>query len=310
MKFRRRRPLLGKRSPRELDNTRPLKGQVWTRSERALKDPDVHWARRAISVVVAAAEAALFGWLLFGPLLGVNTVRVSGQQHLSAAQVESSAGIVEGRSVLLVDGQQGQARLLGQTWVRTATVTPQLTGTVAVTLSEWQPVAAYHAGARGKLMLLSNQAAVLGPAASAGTLVTVQGPEGPDPKAGDRPLDPVLLTALVNIQKGLPGLIGQQVGSFIFDSCGNLTMIAKVGWKVYFGRVLTPEEYATLREKLAALKAIAGKVDYSSTNLEYVNVMNPATPAVKYRSDTPPPPSHSPGTPIPSPSPSPVPACK
>ena len=228
---------------------RPLKGQVWTRSERALKDPDVHWARRATAVAVAIGEAALLGWLLFGPALGVSNVRVSGQQHMTTAQVKSTAGIVDRVSVLLVDGQQDQTRLLGLTWVRTATVTPQLTGTVTVVLSEWQPVAAYHAGAKGKLVLLSNQAAVLGPASSAGTLVSVQGPEGPDPKAGERPLDQVLLTALVNIQKGLPNLIGQQVGSFIFDSCGNLTMIAKVGWKVYFGRVLTPEEYATLHDK-------------------------------------------------------------
>ena len=288
---------------------RPLKGQVWTRSERALKDPDVHWARRATAVAVAIGEAALLGWLLFGPALGVSNVRVSGQQHLTTAQVKSTAGIVDRVSVLLVDGQQDQTRLLGLTWVRTATVTPQLTGTVTVVLSEWQPVAAYHAGAKGKLVLLSNQAAVLGPASSAGTLVSVQGPEGPDPKAGERPLDQVLLTALVNIQKGLPNLIGQQVGSFIFDSCGNLTMIAKVGWKVYFGRVLTPEEYATLKDKLAALKAINGKVDYNSANLEYVNVMNPATPAVKYKSDTPPAPRPSPGaSPVPSPTPSP--ACK
>jgi POTRA domain, FtsQ-type len=309
VRFRRRRSHLGSRAARELDNTRPLKGQVWTRSERALKDPDVHWARRAMAVAVAAAEAALLAWLLFGPALGISTVRVTGQQHLTATQVKSTAGIVEGRSVLWVDGQQDQTLLLGLTWVRTASVTPQLTGIVAVTLSEWQPVAAFHAGAKGKLVFLSNQAAVLGPASSAGTLVSVQGPEGPDPKAGDRPLDQVLLTALVNIQKGLPNLIGQQVASFIFDSCGNLTMIARVGWKVYFGRVLTPEEYATLKDKLAALKAINGKVDYNSTNLEYVNVMNPATPAVKYKSDTPPAPSPSPGR-SPAPSPSPSPACK
>jgi len=258
---------------------------------------------------VAAAEAALLAWLLFGPALGISNVRVTGQQHLTATQVKSTVGIVEGRSVLWVDGQQDQTLLLGLTWVRTASVRPQLTGTVAVTLSEWQPVAAFHAGPKGKLVLLSNQAAVLGPASSAGTLVSVQGPEGPDPKAGDRPLDPVLLTALVNIQKGLPNLIGQQVASFIFDSCGNLTLIARVGWKVYFGRVLTPEEYATLKDKLAALKAINGKVDYNSTNLEYVNVMNPATPAVKYKSDTLPAPTPSPGT-SPAPSPSPSPVCK
>ena len=38
----------------------------------------------------------------------------------------------------------------------------------------------------------------------------MQGPAGADPRIGDHPLDAQLLTALVNIQRGLPGLIGQQ----------------------------------------------------------------------------------------------------
>ena len=145
-----------------------------------------------------------------------------------------------------------------------------------------------------------------------------QGPTGADPKVGDRALDEVLLTALVNMQRGFPVLLRQQVAGFVIDSCGNLTLLAKRGWKVYFGRVLTPEEFGTLSIKVAALKSIAGhgNVDYNSTDLEYVNVMNPTEPAVGYHSKLhPPTPSPSPGaspkpTPTPSPSPSPAPTCK
>jgi hypothetical protein len=106
------------------------------------------------------------------------------------------------------------------------------------------------------------------------------------------------------MQRAMPTLVGQDVAGFIFDSCGNLTLVAKRGWKVYFGRVLTPEEFGTLRDKLTALKAIAGKgnVDYSSSDLEYVNVMNPAEPAVGYKSREPATASPSPGaTPSPTP---------
>jgi len=138
---------------------------------------------------------------------------------------------------------------------------------------------------------------VLGPTTVEGTLVDVQGPAGADPRVGDHPLDAQLLTALVNIQRGFPALIGQQVAGFIVDSCGDLTLISKRGWKVYFGRVLTPEEFATLHDKLAALKAIAGhgNVDYNSIDLAYVNVMNPAEPAAGYKSSQPATPSPSPG---------------
>ena len=281
-----------------------MRGQLWTRSEVATREPDVHWARRALSALIAAGEVALLAWLWFGPVFAVHSVQVGGMRHLTAGQVAQYAGLQGGGSVLSVDGSAAQQRLQDQVWVRSATVQPQLPGTVVVQVSEWQPVAVYHAGASKKLFWMSSQAVVLGAAANAGGLVDVQGPAGTDPRPGDRVLDPALLTALVNIQHAMPTLVGQDVAGFIFDSCGNLTLLAKRGWKVYFGRVLTPEEFATLRDKLTALKAIAGNgnVDYSSTDLEYVNVMNANEPAVAYRSKEPPPASPSPGA---SPSPNP-----
>jgi cell division septal protein FtsQ len=229
---------------------------------------------------------------------------------MTRAQIARAAGLSEGASVLSVDGETSRRRLLNQTWVRTATVVPQLPGAVLVRVSEWQPVAGYHAGKAGKLYFLSDQGVVLGPAAPTGPLVDVQGPAGADPKVGDKPLDVQLLVALVNIQRGLPGLIGQEVGGFIFDSCGQLTLVAKRGWKVYFGRVLTPEEFTTLRDKVASLKALAGTVNYSSPDLDYINVMNPSEPAVGFKSLQPKPPQPAPGTTPPPVPPTTVNACK
>ncbi len=313
MRFRRRRSLLpriGRRpSPEE---AAPLKGQLWTRSERALREPDVHPLRRALAAAIAVGECALLGWLWLGPAFTVKAVDISGAHHLTATQVMSVAGLSGNHSVLAVDGESDRQRLLGQVWVRTAAVDPKLGGTVVVRISEWQPVAAYHAGPTKRYFLLSTQATVLGPASSSGTLVDIQGPAGGDPRIGAQAIDPSLLTAAVNIQRGFPALIGQEVAGFIFDSCGNLTLVSKHGWKVYFGRVLTPEEFLTLRDKLAALKAIAGhgNVDYNSADLAYVNVMNPSEPAAGFKSLAPASPSPSPGVAQPSPSPSPVPACK
>jgi cell division septal protein FtsQ len=308
MRSRRRRSLIPRLDWRRgLEQSEPLKGQLWTRSEESLREPDVHWAWRGLAVAVAVAESALLAWLWFGPALAVQTVDVQGAQHLSRTQVARAAGLTDGASVLSVDGESERLRLLNQVWVRTAAVNPVLPGIVLIRVSEWQPVAAYHAGQAGKLLLLSDQAVVLGPATAKGTLVDVQGPAGSDPRVGDHALDVQLLTALVNIQRGFPGLIKQDVAGFVFDSCGQLTLVAKRGWKVYFGRVLTPEEFSTLRDKLTALKAIAPNVDYNSTDLEYVNVMNPNEAAVGYKSREPAPPS--PGA-TPAPTPTPAPACK
>jgi len=303
VRFKRRRSLLPRISWRRgLESSEPLKGQLWTRSERALREPDVHWSLRALAATASVAECALLAWLWFGPALAVQTVNVSGAVHLTSAQVAEAAGLANSASVLSVDGEADRKRLLGMTWVRTASIEPQLPGRVVVVISEWQPVAVYHSG-KGNLYLLSDQAMVLGSVSSAGTLVDVQGPSGPDPKVGARALDETLLTALVNMQRIFPALLGQQVAGFIIDSCGDLTLVAKKGWKVYFGRVLTPEEFGTLRDKVAALKAIAGhgNVDYNSRDLDYVNVMNPTEPAVGLRSTN---------KPSPRPSPSPVPLCK
>jgi cell division septal protein FtsQ len=299
---------------RDLEASEPLKGQLWTRSERSLREPDVHWFRRALALSFAVAQGALLAWLWFGPALAVRTVEVVGAHHLTSAQVAAAAGLAGGSSVLSVDAEFDRQRLLSQVWVQAATVEPQLPGSVRVVISEWQPIALYHSGGNPTLYLLSDQAVVLAPAPAAMGLIDVQGPSGPDPKIGDRPIEPMLLTAIVNIQRTLPALLGQQVSGFIFDSCGDLTLIAKRGWKVYFGRVLTPEQFATLRDKVAALKAIQGRsnVNYNSSDLLYVNVMNPTEPAVGFRSRLATP-SPSPGAsprPSPSPSPSPAAACK
>lgn len=287
MRFRRRRAVLPRAPwPQGLERTEPLRGQLWTRSEAALRPRDVQWARKFLAAAAAAAEIALLEWLWFGPAVAVHTVEVFGSRHMTPSQVAQYAGFLGGGSVLSVDGSAAQRRLEDQVWVRSASVRPQLPGTVVIQVSEWQPVALYHAGTSKKMFWLSSQAVVLGLAANAGGLVDIQGPAGADPRPGDHVLDPQLVTALINIQHVMPALVGQEVAGFTFDSCGNLTLLAKRGWKVYFGRVLTPEEFTTLRDKLSALKAIAGSgnVDYSSTDLEYVNVMNPSEPAVAYKS--------------------------
>jgi hypothetical protein len=103
-----------------------------------------------------------------------------------------------------------------------------------------------------------------------------------------------LLVALVNIQRGLPGLIGQTVVGFRFDRCWELTMVAGSGWRALFGRMLTASDYSTLTPKLSALKAVSPYVNFSDTET-YVNLMNPQQPAVGHGENRPPAP-----TPIPT----------
>lgn len=220
-------------------------------------------------------------WLVATPSVPVREVRVSGLHRLTRAEVVAAAGLDGRVSVFSVDAATIQRKLTAMPWVRSAAITATLPDRVALDISEWQPVAVYQADGAGKPFYLSSQAVALGPAgADPGALLAITGPPGGDPRPGRPVMDVRLLTALVNLQRGLPGLIGEEVRSVSVDCYGNVTMATKQGWLAYFGRVLTPEEFASLDEKLGALKALSGEVDLHSADLTYVNLMNPAAPAV------------------------------
>lgn len=231
-------------------------------------------------LAVAAVELAALVALLVVPVFHVRHVDVTGNRRLTADQVVAAAGLQHPGSVFQVDPPAVERRLGSATWVRTATVSAQLPDRVSIRVDEWRPVAVYRA-AGGGTWYLSDEAVTLGPAGTdVAGLLAVDGPATPAPRPGRAPLDRALLTALVNIQRSLPGLIGQDVASFTIDSCGNLTLNAARGWRAQFGRVLTPEERATLKDKVAALKSLAasGQVDFDT--VQYVNVMNPVAVAV------------------------------
>src|SRR6266849_1902115 len=127
MKFRRRSSRLPRAPwPNGIERTEPLRGQLWTRSEKALKPPDVHWAWRLLAVAAAGMEIALVVWLWLGPAFALRSVQVTGSRHLTVSQVEAAAGISSNGSVLSIDGEAAQARLLNQVWIRSATVETEL----------------------------------------------------------------------------------------------------------------------------------------------------------------------------------------
>jgi cell division septal protein FtsQ len=269
-------------------------------------------ARRIGSLALAALALAGLVALLVAPTFHVHRIEVSGNQRMTADQVVAAAGLQHPGSVFQVDPSDTERRLEVSTWVRAASVSALLPDRVSIHVDEWQPAAVYRAAGGGP-WYLSDEAVVLGPVdGGAGGLLEVDGPAQPQPRTGRAAMDRALLVALVNIQRGLPGLIGQDVQSFTIDSCGNLTMNAAAGWKAQFGLVNTPEDLATLESKLAALKAlvVSGGVDLRAAG--YVNLMNPNAAAVPVPTPKPRPgrasPSQSP-SPLPSPTPQPISPC-
>src|SRR6266849_1210938 len=105
MRFRRRSSTLPRAPwPSGLERTEPLRGQLWTRSEQALREPDVRWGWKGLAVVVAGLEIGLLVWLWFGPALAVRTVQVAGARHMTSGQVAHAAGLQGSGSVISLDG--------------------------------------------------------------------------------------------------------------------------------------------------------------------------------------------------------------
>jgi cell division septal protein FtsQ len=267
-----------------------IKGEAWFRGASSPKsgsravDHGVRW-RRILALGLASLELVLLVGVLLHPALRVRHVDVSGEHRLAAGDVVSAAGLDHGGSIFGVDPSAVEARLQRSTWVRSSQVSMQLPDRVLIRVDEWQPVAVYQP-ASGHAYFLSDQAVALGPLGeqdAQGELLPVQALQAGEPRPGARVLDPRLLTALVNIQRTLPRLIGQDVKVFTVDSCGNLTLVSSRGWQAQFGRMLTGEEISTLHDKVAALRAVAPNVDYNSQDLQTVNVMNPAAVAVRLK---------------------------
>jgi len=238
--------------------------------------------------------------------LVVHEVSVTGLKHLTRDQVVTATGLTRHTSVLLVDGDSIRRDLQRLAWVRTASVQPLLPDRVAIAVEEWQPVAVYRNGPSGQLLYLNDQGTVVAAAPAAGALPVIQGAGSAQPKPGWRPLEPRLLSALVRLQSAFPAVYGQPVATFQLDCVGSLTLTTARGVTVYFGRVLTPEEYASLNAKLSALNSIVtSDPDVRNPDrVQYINLEDVQQPAVKFKGDKPPPtPTPAPGAPKPSPSP-------
>ena len=287
---------------------RPVKGAAWFRGGSHHRPPrgvdrGSGW-RRLLAGGVALAELTLLVVALAHPAFRVQHVDVSGTHRLAASEVVAGAGLSNPGSIFTVNPSGVSGRLKRSTWVRSSTVSESLPDRVLVRVEEWQPVAVYQSSS-GHPFFLSEEAVALGPAGApeaAAGLLLVQGPQTADPKLGQRVLDSRLLVALVNIQRTLPRLIGQDVKGFTIDGCGNLTLVSVRGWSVQFGRMMTGEEIATLGDKVSALRAVAADIDYNSPDLQAVNVMNPAAVAVRVKSKPTPVPARAGPSPSSSPS--------
>jgi len=105
-------------------------------------------------VVFAALAGGLgLGWLVFGsPLLAVRRVPVRGVQRLTAGEIVELASGQLGRSMALASPRDVADRVARLRLVRSVRVDRSWPGTLVVTVTERQPIAAVPSGGRLELV--------------------------------------------------------------------------------------------------------------------------------------------------------------
>lgn len=256
-----------------------------TRSARATRK-DVNglrgwlWASGQLALLGLEVLALLL--LLAYPGFRPRQVHMVGLDHLGAGDVTSALAIPADRSIFLVSRSILEGRLQALPWVRSASVTLTLPDQVLVSIDEWTPVAVLQQGERS--FYVSPQGRILGPAPEAGSLPIVERPNLAPVRAGTVALSPEVEALLVPLGRGFPGAYHLRVAAFVLDDRQDLTIKTDRGFPIYFGQMATADQRAGLETKLGALKALASRVDLVSAPIAYVNLMNPAAPAVQLRS--------------------------
>jgi cell division septal protein FtsQ len=237
------------------------------------------WALGQTALVGVMVFAILF--LLAQPAFRPKAIQVSGVHHQTVSDVVSALAVDGSRSIFFLGHSDLEQRVSTLPWVESAAVQVALPDRVEVQVTEWSPVAVLQVGELS--YYLNEQGMVLGPASEAGRLVILNRIHLTAVKPGDPAVSGELLQMLIALQAGFYPAFKLNVASFELDEREVLTLRTQRGWTVTFGQMVTDADRASLEPKLAALRALAGRLDLTTAPLEYINLMNPRAPAVQLR---------------------------
>ena len=107
------------------------------------------------------AGSAAFAAVTRAVGFGLREITVTGAQRMTPAEVVERMGLTGTTSLLAFDANAARARLIGVSWIRSASVRVFLPGRVAVTIVEREPFAIWQRG--GQVALIDREGNVIGP---------------------------------------------------------------------------------------------------------------------------------------------------
>jgi cell division septal protein FtsQ len=241
------------------------------------RGPGYFTVRRAAATTVLGLQFVALLCALFLPVFRVATVNISGATLLSRSAVENTAGI-NGQSVFTIDGDTVRRRLLSLPWIRSATVSTSLPGTVNISITEWSPTLRTVHGSSD--MLLADDGAVVDAGVAKHTALASI-PLLVDERSGPVSVPPASVVQMLDqTVSRFPVVLGVDVAAFEWQADGRLAIWTQGGWKAVLGHADTSAEIASIPAKLAALAALRNTLNFVHPNFGYIDLESPQTPAV------------------------------
>jgi cell division protein FtsQ len=198
--------------------------------------------------------------IVMSPFLDVDRVVITGERHVTPAQVRAAARVHRGDHLLFLDTGAVARRIERIPWVRKAAVARDLPGTLRVTIAEYRPAAYVRVG--GAVMLVAADGHVIARATTAppGT-VEIRGVRRA-PAAGGV-LAPVGVAGIV---PRLPPALAQQVEAVDVSGTG-IALELRDGGEIRLGNA------SDLAAKAASARAVLDHL--AGTPFSYIDVSTP-----------------------------------
>jgi cell division protein FtsQ len=221
--------------------------------------------RVLIAITAVVGSLGIVFLAIHSPFLDVDAVRVTGANHVTAAQVEAAAGVHHHDPLLLVNTGAVARRVEALAWVAHASVTRDLPGTLRIAITEYVPAAYVHTGNQFVLLAPDGRAVAVANSAPAGA-VEVRGVRRA-PAVGEM-LSPPEAAGIV---KQLPPALASQVRAVDVGS-DDISLDLARGGAVRLG---PPTDLAA--KGAATLSVLAS---YGSGCFSYIDVGAPSTPVL------------------------------
>jgi hypothetical protein len=91
---------------------------------------------------------------------------------------------------------------------------------------------------------------------------------------------PGLADLLASAAQRWPSVFGCSVDAFVVSNGNILSAWTSTGWQAIFGALDSSDAVAAIPGQLAVLAALKGRIDFTHPTFGYVDLENPATPAI------------------------------